>query len=599
MIPAQYIEALVMEQSLGDPWLASNSLSYAQALAMDEEDAFPEVQVTALHTIGLPRSYVPTSYGGTFRNCETFVAMGRVLARRNMSVAVAYSTMLWSTLGWIGGSETQKREIARWIMEHGSFPCLAYSESEHGADLSSNRLTASRNQDGSYTLNGEKWPINRAIRSDFLVLLARTDQGAHMRNHSLFIVRKDQLNSQCYYHLPRVKTHGLKGCDISGIGFRDCVIPSSCLVGAEGHGLELALKGFQVTRTFCTALSLGVGDTALRLAADYAARRRLYGDAINKLPHTQDVLANAYVSQLIAECVSIVSARGLHVCPELYSSWSSIAKVEVCHLVDFSCKQLSGVLGARFYMRDQQGVGIFQKFIRDGAVVSIFDGSSVVCLDSLATLLDTLTRDNAVPPGDSCITLLFDLESPLPELDYGRLKLFSREGDPMMGSLPRLIELLEQISPCGDCDARGLERLKVAGRQFLVAVESLKAQIRQPVPRGVRNSARRIAQAERYCAVYGVAACLGMWLLNREKFGSAFKTGLWLEAVLQRELSAEFRNGSLEPSLANALFEQMDSQRKRGEMFSIMSWPLAKTDQTEHIRRVDLHKEHHDELQPL
>lgn len=599
MIPAQYLEALMMEQSLGDPWLASNALSYPQALALDEEDAFPEVQVTALNALGLPQSYVPTAYGGLFRNCETFVAMGRVLARRNMSVAVAYSTMLWSTLAWLGGSEAQKRDIASWIMDHGSFPCLAYSEDEHGADLTANQLTATRNEDGSYTLDGEKWPINRAIRSDFLVLLARTDAGTHMRNHSLFIVHKQQLNSRHYYHLPRVKTHGLKGCDISGIGFRNCVIPASCLVGIEGHGLELALKGFQVTRTFCTALSLGVGDTALRLVADYASRRRLYGDSIDKLPHTQDVLANVYTSQLMAECVSIVSARGLHVCPQLYASWSSIAKVEVCHLIDFSCKQLAGVLGARFYMRDQQGVGIFQKFMRDGAVVSIFDGSSVVCLDSLATLLDTLIRDDAPTPGEDCLALLFDLEAALPELDYGRLKLFSREGDPLMGALPQLVQRLKQLSPCIDCDLPALQRLTLAGQRLLDDVERLKADIREPAPRGGRNSARRFALAERYCALYGVAACLGVWLFNREKFGSAFKSGFWLEAVLQRDLSTEFRSGTLEPRLASALFEHMDSQRQRGEMFSIMRWPLATTHRAEHMHRLDLHKEHHDELRTV
>ncbi|WP_311971674.1 acyl-CoA dehydrogenase family protein [Pseudomonas baltica] len=594
MIPAQYFEAVWMEQSLGDPWLPDNSLSYAQALSMDEEDAFPEAQVTALNALGFNKSYVPHTYGGTFRNCETFVAMGRVLARRNMSVAVAYSTMLWSTLGWLGGSDDQKREIARWIISHGSFPCLAYSESEHGADLTSNQLSARLNADGTYTLNGEKWPINRAIRSDFLVLLARTDDGVHMRNHSLFIVRKDQL-SRRYYHLPRVKTHGLKGCDISGIGFRDCVIPASCRVGEQGHGLELALKGFQVTRTFCTALSLGVGDTALRLVADYASRRRLYGDAISRLPHVQDVLANTYVSQLIAECVSIVSARGLHVCPELYSSWSSIAKVEVCHLVDFSCQQLASVLGARFYMRDQQGVGIFQKFMRDGAVVSIFDGSSVVCLDSLATLLDTLTREDAPKPEEGCLHVLFDLESAMPDLDYSRLKLFSRQGDPLLGSVAQLIEQLDLLNADESCTAQTLQNIKTGARRFLADVEHLKAQIRQSSVRSGRNSARRLAQAQRYCAVFGVAACMGIWLFNREKFGSAFKSGLWLSAVLQRGLSAEFAPGTLDPALTSALFAQMDEQRQHNEMFSLMRWPLAAAGEAERNYGFDLEKENLDE----
>lgn len=138
----------------------------------------------------------------------------------------------------------------------------------------------------------------------------------------------------------------------------------------------------------------------------------------------------------------------------------------------------------------------------------------------------------------------------------------------------------------------------MAGRKFLIAVQRFKAQIRLPIPRGVRNSARRLSQAERYCALYGIAACLGIWLFNRGKLGKAFNTGRWLEAVLQRELAAECRDGSLEPALASALFEHMDGQRKRDEMFSIMNWPLAKKDQAEHIRRVDFPKEYRDEPQP-
>lgn len=592
MSPAQYLPALVLEQSLGDPWLADNSLSYATALQLDEEDAFPEAQVTTLNALGLHKGYVPHGYGGSFRNSETFLALGRVLARRNMSVAVAYSTMLWSTLGWMGGNERQKHEMARWIMQAGSFPCLAYSEADHGADLSANQLTATLNDDGSYTLNGEKWPINRAIRSGFLVLLARTEQGAHLRNHSLFIVAKDQLDSQCYYHLPRIKTHGLKGCDISGIGFRHCVIPASCRVGLEGHGLELALRGFQVTRTYCTALSLGVGDGALRVAAEHAANRQLYGTTIDQLPHTRDVLANAYLSQRLAECLSIVTARGLHVFPELYSSWSSIAKVQASQLVDFACKELSGVLGARFYMRDQHGVGMFQKFVRDGAVVSIFDGSTAVCLDSLATLLDTLTRDGEPPPTQEMLRALFDLEHDLPDLDYDRVKIYSRASDPLLRALPQLVQRLETLAACNDCDTATLYRLQASARRFMARVDGLKVQIAQARQRGGRNSALRFAQAQSYCAVFTVAACLGLWLFNRDKFGRAFKTGQWLEAALNRDLGATFRTGALDPTLTDALFAQLDAQRRRGDMFSLLNWPLAEPGQREHLHGFDLEKEY-------
>ncbi|TBU96225.1 acyl-CoA dehydrogenase family protein [Phytopseudomonas dryadis] len=576
MIPAQYLPALALEQQLGDPRLDSNLLSYANALSLDEQDAFPEEAVTALNALGLPRTYVPEALGGTFRSCEGFIALGRTLARRNMSVAVAYSTMLWSTLGWIGGTQQQRHAIAHWMMDNASFPCLAYSEAEHGADLVSNQLTATRNADGNFTLDGEKWPINRAIRSDFLVLLARTDSGNHMRNHSLFIIRKDQLHSQRYYYLPRVKTHGLKGCDISGIGFRRCVVPESCLVGQMGHGLELALKGFQITRTFCTSLSLGVGDTALRVVADYAARRVLYGTTIDHLPHNRDVLANSYLSQLVAECVTIVSARGLHVCPQVYASWSSIAKVQVCKLVDHACTELSHILGARFYMRDQQNVGIFQKFFRDGAIVSIFDGSSHVCLDSLATLLDSLAREGGQPEARQCMEALFDLGAPLTDVDYTRLTLFSRHGDPLIGQLPYLVRQVRELSTDGHLSAETLATIQHGCEDFMAQVQQLCEQIRQrPRRAGGHQDTLRMGLAKRYCSVFGIAACVGIWLYNRDKFGTFFASGQWLLAVLERGLSAEFGHGALAEQRIEALLDQLGQQRGANQMLSLFTWPLA------------------------
>src|SRR5690606_5923172 len=109
---------------------------------LDEQDAFPEAEVSFLLGHGLPEAYVPAHLGGTFTSSETFLALGRVLARRNMTLAVSYSTMLWSMLGWIGGSSSQQQKIAHWVMKQGLFPCLAYSEANHGADLTANELTA-------------------------------------------------------------------------------------------------------------------------------------------------------------------------------------------------------------------------------------------------------------------------------------------------------------------------------------------------------------------------------------------------------------------------------------------------------------------------
>jgi len=574
-LPAQYAAALALEQALGDPALPANTLSMRQAMAHDEADAFPEAAVALLDELGMPRTYVPRALGGGFESSETFIATGRVIARRDMTVAVSYSTMLWSMLAWIGGDAAQKQAVADWVRS-GSFPCLAYTEAEHGADLSANGLTARRTDDGGYVLNGEKWPINRATRSGFMVLLARTDDAHSLRNHTLFIVDKASLPAEAHYHLPRVKTHGLRGCDISGIGFRDCPVPASARLGAEGHGLELALKGFQVTRTFCAALSLGVGDSAIRLVAGFAAERRLYGTTVDRLPHARDVLANAYLSQLVAECVSIVAARGLHLFPAQYSTWSSVAKVQVTHLVDHAMRQLATVLGARHYLRENHGEGMFQKLLRDGAIVSVFDGSSVVCLDGLATVLPMLVRSRrqgTARPVDAAA--LFDLQRALPEMPFDRYDLSGRGRDAVLECLPGLLARLDGLEADADCTAPTLQALRAAAAILQAQLAELDAAVMEEASVGQRNSARQFGHAQRYVDLHAMVSALGLWLHNRHTLGGFFAAGQWLQSALVRSSLVGVQYGAMAPDLVEALHAQMDMQRNESHMFSLLRWPLA------------------------
>jgi alkylation response protein AidB-like acyl-CoA dehydrogenase len=578
LLPTQYRAAVALEQALGDPAQPANTLSSRRIMALDETESFPEDAVALLHAMGLPKAYVPRALGGEFESSETALALGRVISRRDMTVSVSYSTLLWSALAWIGGDGRQRQEVAEWVVMQGRFPCLAYSEAGHGADLLANELTARRTPEGDYILNGEKWPINRATRSGFLVLLARTDGAHSQRNHTLFIVDKAGLPDQAYYHLPKVKTHGLRGCDISGIGFRDCPVPASARVGLEGHGLELALKGFQLTRTFCTSLSLGVGDSALRLVADFAADRRIYGTTVDRLPHARDVLANAYLSQLMAEAVAIVSARGLHLHPGRFSTWSSVAKVGVTHLVDQATHQLATVFGARHYLREQHGEGMFQKLLRDGAIVAVFDGSSVVCLDSLATLLPLLVRNRRrgihAQAQRADAVALFDLRQSLPPLSFDRFELSGRGRDPVMECLPGLVGQLRDLRPDPVCDADTLAALCASAARLSAQLAELDAQVLEEAAIGQRNSARQFGFAQRYVELHAAVSALGLWLHNRTTLGDFFQAGQWVLAALQRSTSA-LQYGALPPALAHALHAQLDLQRSQGLMFSLLHWPLA------------------------
>lgn len=578
--------AEALEDWLGDPALESNSTSFVQALELDERGELPAAGIGRVRAFGFNRFFVPEWLGGDLRAAEDILMLTRVIARRDMNVAVSESTQVWMMLAWIGGDAEQQAKHAATMLRGGVVPCLAYSETEHGADLAANRFAA-RPDEGQYVLSGEKWPINRGRTSTHVVLLGTTgdDEVPAKRRQSMFLVDRSEVISGEVTGVPRVPTYGLRGCDISGVAFDDARVAASARLGAEGEGLELALRGLLITRTLCTGLSLGTGDTMLRTVSEFLSDRVLYDGPASEIPYVSESLANAYLSMLVAECVSLVAMRGLHLYPEQFSIWGNLAKVQVARLVDFNSKVLSRALGARYFMRAPEHAGIFQKMLRDGAVVSVFDGSEPVCLDSIALQLPALAKAHGHDQDEDWRTL-YDLRADLPAFRPDRVSVFGRGRDATFAGLPALIRRLAELPPSAGCDEDRLAALRTQAEQLRQELDALLGRIQEvrrwsaarpgePSASAKTTSPRLIRLAEELSALHAKVAALGTWLFNRDHLGEFFADGEWLQAALARRYVHQFETGDLEPSTARKLFTRMNFQRSSNEFFSIRTVRLA------------------------
>ncbi len=584
----QYWTAEALEKDLGDPLNPDNPLSYKRVIEIDESEEFPHEEIRWLYDWKLQHYYIPTDCGGEFTSFEEFVAFVRVLSRRDQTIGIAFTTLFWSFLNWMAGTPEQKQKLARFIMDDYGAMCLGYSEKEHGSDLINGDLTATK-VEGGYILNGEKWPINRATISGISFILAKTDANGGPKCLTLFMVDKRQLDPEKYYNLPKIYTHGVRDSDMSGIGFKDCFVPDSMRLREEGDGLELALKGFQITRMLCAAFSHGAADTALRTTLGFAVNRVIYNKNVMDLPQPRRTLVDAFLDILICDCETIPAARGFHIIPEQFSVWASVVKYFVTVRLEEMVNSVYVVLGSRFYMREEHEFGIFQKLLRDNSIISMFDGSSIVNLHALILQLRPLTKYRAKRNSRTMSALktrleaIFSLEKSVPPFEPNNLELFGRGMDDSLQGLEIALDMLEGLKNSDEVDPEILENLLMLGNLVLEELNAHDEQISQSkFEYGHDQSPELFEIARKYCTLHAASACLHTWLYNRSILGEFFARGEWLVLSLHRLLR------TLRPlpyTLSDVYVENVAQELlklyQENQHFSIVPFQLAHSQTTE------------------
>ena len=566
-----------MEAELGSPFHPENPISFAYSQKIDETEEFPEEAIRWLYERGFARQYVPEELGGSFRSFAELGDVIRVLSRRDASSAVAFSTLFWSFLAWTGGTDEQKRWLAKYMLERQGAMCLAYSEKDHGADLAAGDTVARKSADG-YEITGEKWPINRATVGGLCFVLAATNPAAGAGGLSLFMVDKSKLDPKRFSNFPKILTHGMRGSDISGIKFENCPVPAQSLLGEEGGGLQLALRGFQITRALCAAISLGAGDTALRTTLSFAINRKLYGGLVVDLPHAEGVLTDAFLDLLICDCVTTSGLRSFHVAPEQSSLWACVVKYFVPTTLETMTQNLSVILGARYYMREEHEWGTFQRVLRDGAVVSLFDGSTVVNLHALMLQFRHLARRGVRGDQRSRLRQIFDSSAALPPWNGQKLSLVSPQANDALEGVEHSLDQLKTERGALASDGPDIEQILALGNMLKQEIKAHKSRFAEAeFEHGHLQSAAMFRAAQRYCALHAAAACLHSWVWNRGRSPSFFAGGSWLAPALVRifDKHLNIQHNDVIDAVRPQLLRELQRLHRENRMFSISESALG------------------------
>jgi len=490
-----------LEAVLGDPHDPDSVCSFASAVANDEAERFPEEAAALLARWGLDDYFIPVTVGGKLAAFDEASAIIRIVSRRDPSLAVAVGQCFLAAMpAWIAGTTAQQERVAALLRAHRPL-AFAMTERAHGSDIMAGEVAAAE-AGGRYELSGEKWLINNATRGEMLSVLARTDARGGPRGFSILLFEKSAAPPETYAHLPKIRTHGIRGADISGIRFRGAPAAGG-MIGNPGDGVEVAVKTLMVTRSLCPAFSLGAADTALRIVLRFARERRLYGGTVFDIPAARAALADARADLRACEVLAEATARSIHVAPDQLSVASAVAKYFIPTTIEDVLRELSVILGARYYLREDYAHGMFQKLLRDAAVVSLFDGSTMVNLHALSMQIHALHSRRARAGEDDDLQprlrVMFAHGAPLPLPDFSRLALLSRGRNDIVDGLPAATESL-----AGQSEASRLLR-SLAG-ELLERIEE-HDQAASALPRTPQRGSTQLFQlARQYCVLHAAAA---------------------------------------------------------------------------------------------
>src|SRR5579871_3115378 len=160
---------------------------------LDHSDTYPEQIVAGLRSLGVFGLTIDQQYGGLGEPLLTYALVAEEIARGWMSISGIINThFIVAYLIGKHGTAAQKAQFLPRMATGEVRGAFSMSEPGLGSDVAAIRTRAARNDDGSYTIDGQKMWLTNGASSTLVAVLVRTDEGADAphRNLTTFLIEK-------------------------------------------------------------------------------------------------------------------------------------------------------------------------------------------------------------------------------------------------------------------------------------------------------------------------------------------------------------------------------------------------------------------------
>jgi len=335
----------------------------------DESGEFPIELYKKGFELGFHLLDIPEEFGGSGLDHKTMCVVLEEMGKVEPAYAI---TMLCTSLALecvLGAGTKEQIKLFSDRLVPGAFGGFCLTEPNAGSDAGALRTTAVK--DGNYyILNGRKCFATNGEYADVFVIFATVDRSLGTKGITAFLVEKEYPGLSVGKHEDKMGLRLSNTCDII---LDDVRVPAANLLGKEGEGFKIAMKGLDPGRIHNAAISTGLSQAAINEAVKYAKERVQFGKPIIKNQAIQFMLADMEMQteagrQLTYNAAALLDA-GLKATKE-----ASMAK---CFCADNAMRVTTDavqILGGYGYSREYP----VEKMMRDAKIFQIFEGTNQI-----------------------------------------------------------------------------------------------------------------------------------------------------------------------------------------------------------------------------
>ena len=337
----------------------------------DVKGDLPDEFVESLKELGLFATIIPEEFGGLGLSSRGYSRTIQQASRYDGSVSITMGAH--SSIGMKGlllyGTEEQKQKYLPRLATGELIAAFCLTEPGSGSDAASIKTTAKKNEDGSWTLNGEKLWITNGPIAGFYTVFARTD--SEKGKISAFIVEREWDGISIG---PKEDKMGLRASGTTTVHFKDVRIPADCLLGEEGKGFKVAMNILNNGRTGLGGGCVGALKACIKSAVQYAAERKQFDTPISEFALIQEKISRMVVNCFVAESVVNMIGYLIDAGLEDYSVEAAISKVLSSEYLWIGANDGLQIAGGNGFMREYP----FERIVRDCRINLIFEGTNEI-----------------------------------------------------------------------------------------------------------------------------------------------------------------------------------------------------------------------------